>query len=404
MNPSVSSTAPVAVLGAGPYGLSTAAHLHARGVPVRVFGEVMGTWRNRMPTGMYLKSTPWASSIAAPRAGFTLADYSRAHGLEPLAGHAPVPIQHFIDYGTWFQQQLVPEVETAAVERIDRAGTGYEVELSAGERFAARAVVIASGFLEFAYVPTELASLAPDGPSPSALMSHTSQLHDLGVFAGRRVAVSGAGQSALETAALLHEQGADVEVLVRGPAIVFGTTPARLDKQAGTLRNPESTLGPGWMLLAIARYGALFRRLPERKRLQLVDEVLGPAGAWWLRERFVGHVPVDLATRVRRAEREGAHVRLELEGIAGSRELTVDHVVAATGYAFDIDRVGFLAPDLRRSLRRTGSWPWLSPSFESSLRGLYFVGIAAAAIYGPVMRFVCGTPFPARRVSAALAG
>lgn len=71
---------PVAVIGAGPFGLSTAAHLRARGIPVRVFGDPMVSWRDHMPAGMLLKSTPAASNLDAPQHGHTLVDYCDAAG------------------------------------------------------------------------------------------------------------------------------------------------------------------------------------------------------------------------------------------------------------------------------------------------------------------------------------
>jgi FAD-dependent urate hydroxylase len=396
-------SSPVAVIGAGPYGLATAAHLRERGVELRVFGDVMGSWSTRMPVGMFLKSTPWASSIAAPRAGHTLADFSVAHGDKPLVGHEPVPVEQFIRYGRWFQSQLVPDVEDTTVARVDGTAGRFELTLSTGERVAARAVVLASGFADYAYTPPELAGLASASAGPSELLSHSGQLHDLSVFAGRRVSVVGAGQSALETAALLHELGVDVRVIARAPRVIFGERPARIDRQRGSLLAPESTLGPAWSLWALANCGSQFHWLPQAKRLQLVAEVLGPAGAWWLRERVDGAIPVDVGTTVRAARADAGEVVLDLVSASGERQLRVDHVIAATGYEVSVDLLSFLAPELRGALRRVGGWPRLNGSFESTVRGMYFVGLSAAAAYGPVMRFVCGTRFPARRVSAAVA-
>ena len=41
----------VAIVGAGPYGLSIAAHLRVAGVTFRIFGRPMQTWRYHMPDG-----------------------------------------------------------------------------------------------------------------------------------------------------------------------------------------------------------------------------------------------------------------------------------------------------------------------------------------------------------------
>ncbi|MER6984557.1 FAD-dependent oxidoreductase, partial [Streptomyces carpinensis] len=205
---------PVAVIGAGPYGLSVAAHLRARGLPVRVFGEVMGSWRHAMATGMFLKSTPDAVDLSAPEPGGRLADFLRVHGEQELTELTPIPCDVFVRYGQWFQKRYVGEVEPARVVAVDRAadGSGFAVRLDDGQELAARTVVVATGLNGLAHIPQELRRLAPEGPGAEALVSHTSHHTDLSRYAGRRVAVIGGGQSALESAALLHEAGARAQV------------------------------------------------------------------------------------------------------------------------------------------------------------------------------------------------
>ena len=93
--PAITSSAPAVVIGAGPYGLSVAAHLRGRGIAVRTFGDVMDGWHTHMPAGMFLKSTSSASSLSAPGTGSTLADFCVVSGT-PAAGrgrrgaHRPV--------------------------------------------------------------------------------------------------------------------------------------------------------------------------------------------------------------------------------------------------------------------------------------------------------------------------
>ena len=395
---------PAVIIGAGPYGLSIASHLQARGVPTRIFGEIMGSWRLRMPAGMCLKSTPWASSLSAPDPGFTLADFQAATGLPQLRDDEVVPVEQFIRYGEWFAGQLEPAVEPAAVRRIERRGDGFGVTLDTGEDIEAGSVVAAHGLAGFAHVPAELAAASPDGPSPAGLVSHSSQHHQLAAFAGRQVAVIGAGQSALESAALLHEAGAGVQLIAREP-VRFGDAPADPDRQASRLLpEPRTPLGPSWGLYPFSYLPGGFRYLPERVRLSLVRKVLGPLGAWWLEDRVAGQFPVHAGYRVEDVRPDGEQAALRLLAADGRRlQVRADHVIAATGYRPDVATIGFLSPDLRARLQtRTGS-PRLSASFESDVPGLYFVSLAAAATFGPLMRFVCGTSFTARRVGAAVA-
>ncbi|MGD0375620.1 MAG: NAD(P)/FAD-dependent oxidoreductase [Streptosporangiaceae bacterium] len=394
---------PAVIVGAGPYGLSIASHLQARGVPVRIFGEVMGSWRNQMPAGMCLKSTPWASSLGAPEPGSTLADFQAAHGIPKLRDDEVVPLEQFIRYGEWFAGRLTPEVEPSMVHWIEKRGDGFLVRLDTGENIAARSVVLANGLAGFAHVPAELAAIAPDGASPFGLVSHSSHHHQLAEYAGRQVAVIGAGQSALESAALLHESGADVQLVAREP-IRFGDPPADPDRQAHSLLPaPRTPLGPSWGLYPFSYLAGGFRYLPERARLRLVRKVLGPLGAWWLADRVNGKFPVHEGYRLEEAYLDGAKAALRLVAEDGHRfTVRTDHVLAATGYRPDVSKIGFLSPGLRARLQTPTGSPRLSASFESDVPGLYVVSLAAAATFGPLMRFVCGTPFTARRVSAAI--
>ncbi|WP_371527799.1 NAD(P)-binding domain-containing protein [Streptomyces sp. NBC_01283] len=393
---------PVAVIGAGPFGLSTAAHLRARGIPVRVFGDPMVSWRAHMPAGMLLKSTPVASSIDAPQRGHNLVDYCDAAGIPRLVTDEDIiPIETFVAYGEWFKDKLVPDLEQVRVVSVHRKGTsGFDLKLDSGEQFTARAVVVATGLSGLAQLPPALVAAAPDGPAPSGAVSHSSQHSDLSRFAGRELIVVGAGQSALETAVLAAEAGATVRVVARGKgSVAFGSPPWKQPK----LR-PESPFGRAWSLHALSYYPHPYRYLPPQARHFLVRRILGPLGAWWLRDRYEGKVETREVRRLISADvREGSPV-LRLETLGGRiRELSADHVIAATGYRVDIAAMDFLDPALRARLAASRGTPKLGAGYVSSIPGLYFTGLPAAASYGPVMRFVCGTEFASPRLAGHLA-
>ncbi|MQS15212.1 lysine N(6)-hydroxylase/L-ornithine N(5)-oxygenase family protein [Streptomyces kaniharaensis] len=396
-----STEVPVAIVGAGPYGLSVAAHLRAADVPVRILGQPMGSWRARMPAGMFLKSTPRASSISDPAGRHGLNDFRATEGLPWVGDRYAIPLDEFIRYGEWFQRRCVPEVERAAVVRIEPNSHGFRLRLDTGERFTARAVVVASGFPPYATIPAELRPLLEAG-----LVSHTSDHADLATFAGRRVAVIGAGQSALESATLMHEADADVILIARTDRLIFGTPPTtdwdRDRPWPVRLAKPATPLGPGWSFAAFSNATGAFRHLPDRTRARLVRTVLGPSGGWWLRERMEDRFPVLTGHEAVSAVEADGRVRLRLRGPTGALE--VDHVLAATGYRVDIDRLDILDAGLRRSVaRRNAGAPRLTSGFESSVPGLYFTGLSAADTFGPLMRFVCGTGFAARRISRSIA-
>ncbi|MFE0458492.1 FAD-dependent oxidoreductase [Kitasatospora sp. NPDC058965] len=407
MESSSSPRTQATVVGAGPYGLAIAAHLRARGIEPRVFGETMESWQARMPAGMYLKSTPSASSIAGPAGRGRLEQFRAEEGRPGGEDRHPVPIAEFIDYGRWFQSRWVPDVAATRVIEVarDPAG-GFQVTLDDGERFASATVVLATGLGPYAHVPADLAPLVEAG-----VASHSADHHDLGTFAGKRVLVLGAGQSGLETAALLHESGAEPVLVARTDRLLFGDPPAT-DRPADRplpvrLAKPGSPLGPGWSLLAFAQGPAAFRYLPERTRTHFVRTVLGPSGAWWLRERVAGRFPQLTGYQPTAGWAEDGQVRLELRAVDGGtgvpRSVAADHLICATGYRIDLRRLELLSPSLRALLLRDGPVPRLRAGFESAVPGLYFAGLSAAPSFGPVLRFVCGTGFAARRISAAVA-
>ena len=394
-----------AIVGAGPYGLAAASYLHAQGIDLRVFGSLMAGWTDYMPRGMFLKSTMIDTDIGSPRHGLGLRDFCSEHGITPYddgGGERPIPRDDFVAYGGWFQQHAVPVVEDVKVVRIDMARGGHRVELATGESFVAKNVVMAVGVSPFAYLPPQLRRAR--GGSSLSRVSHTRDHRDLSVFAGQRVAVLGAGQSACETAVLLHEAGANVHLVIRAPVMSWCTPPA--PTTAGfwhRLRKPPAPLGAGWTHLLVARYAHLIRHLPDTTRMRLLQSILGPRAAWWLRERFSDEIDVRLARRVRGAVERDDCVELQLASVGDDDEvLEVDHVLAGTGYRFNLARMGLLSADIRTGLATVGGYPRLSKGFESSVPGIFFTGLAGAGTFGPVLRFVAGTDFAASTLSAGV--
>jgi FAD-dependent urate hydroxylase len=394
------------VIGAGPYGLATATHLTERGVDHRAFGTPMGDWLEHMPVGMCLKSTARDSSIGSPHPGVGLGSWCADAGVEPYdkdGGETPIPVTEFVEYGRWFQGREVPELEQEQVAGIARTPSGFQVELASGERFSSRTVVLAVGTAPFAYVPPEIRPAGRDAAWACGRISHSADHHDLSGFRGKTVAVMGRGQSALETAVLLHESGAEVHLLVRSPEVIWGGLPLGPDLTLlQKLHSPPSNLGNGWKHLLVTRYAAGFRHLPDGVRLAATRTILGPYGAWWLKPRFEG-IDVRLQTKVAGANPQADGVRLDLVDQNGTRsQLDVDHVLAATGYRVDVRSLGLLSGDLAGSVRTVqgseGS-PRLTRGFESSVPGLFFSGLAAAATFGPMLRFVCGSEFAGPRIA-----
>jgi thioredoxin reductase len=387
------------VVGAGPYGLSIAAHAAAAGLDLRILGRPMASWRDHMPGGMFLKSEPWASNLSDAAREHTLAAYCAERDERAEHGH-PLPIETFTDYGMWFARRLPVPVEEQNVVSVTPHGDGFRVETDTGEVMLCRTLALAIGVMPFVHLPQALRDLPPE------LASHSSGHHDLAAFKGREVTVVGAGQAALETAALLLEHGALPTVVARAGAINWNTVPQPLRRNPlARLRAPHSGLGTGWSSWAYSRVPWAVRRLPETTRVKIATTALGPAGAWWLRERVEGAVPVRMGHRIRRAVRIEDGVRLELATPGEGRSLIeTEHVIAATGFVPDLRRLDLLDPALRDGLTAVLGTraPQLDAGFESSRPGLFFAGLLAAPTFGPSMRFVYGASFTAGRLVKAV--
>jgi thioredoxin reductase len=388
-----------AVVGAGPYGLSIAAHLKARGISFGIFGKPMATWLRHMPKSMLLKSDGFASNLSSPMGDNSVRSFCDRRGIAYDDYNIPVSLNTFTEYALDFQHRLVPEIDERTVVSLALRDGGFALELEGGERIDARRVVLAVGITHFEYLPQVL------GQYEGQFVSHSSAHRDFDRFPNSDVTVVGGGASALELAAALHEVGARVRLVVRAPIIRF-SSPAQSGGPSlwRRVRHPRSGLGPSLRSWLFCELPHLFRYLPAPLRLGIVRRHLGPSSPHYLRPRVIGRVTVLTGHEVQSAALRDNRICLNLRNCA-SEPVTVatDHVIAATGYRVDLNRLRFLDDNLRRRIRTAGPMPALSSNLESSVPGLYFAGLAAAGSFGPLMRFVHGTEFAARRVSAHIA-
>lgn len=388
----------VAVVGAGPYGLSIAAHLREHGVPFRIFGEPLDNWRHHMPVGMTLKSQPFASSLSDPLGEGTLAKYCAARDIPYDDIHIPVSLELFNSYGLDFARRFVPDLEKQQVTSVARSGEGFELKLDDGSTLEADHVVAAVGITHFGEIPAVLAGL------PEELVSHSSAHNDLSGFAGRDVTVVGAGASAVDIATLLHEAGARVSLISRGAAPKFYPLPQHGPRSPWErICHPSAALGPSFRFWLYERRPSLFRLFPGPVRLKIIDHALGPATPDTMKARFEAGVAVSIGESIEQARVEQGRLRLVLESQGGStRETVTDHVIAATGYQPRLSSLDFLSDELRSSIQTYAQMPLLSSNFESSARGLFFVGLSAVGSFGPLMRFVAGASYVAPRLTREL--
>ena len=357
----------------------------------------MQSWRENMPKGMLLKSEGFASFLFDPESSFTLEHYCAENNLPYAHVGIPVPLETFAAYGVEFQKRFVPSLEETNITSVKRSGDGFELRTETGELFQARKVIIAAGIAHFGYLPPILADL------PRDKVVHSSTHHDLSGFKGQKVAVIGAGSSAIDIAALLHEQGADVHLIARRKSLVFHNRTHEPRPLLQRMLRPRSGLGASWKSKLCTDAPLLFYRMPQKLRFEIVRRHLGPSGTWFIRDKVEGCIPVHAGTTLKQACVTNGHVNLKFtEADGGETELAVDHVIAATGYRIAISRWKFLNDDLLKQIRTVEDTPVLSTNFESSVKGLYIVGLASANSFGPLTRFAYGAKFTAKRLSRHL--
>ena len=375
-----------------------AAHLRGHGADHRIFGPPLSTWREHMPKGMLLKSDGFASSLSAPGDGWALRRYCSEEGLHYHDTDLPVALSDFVDYGLAFQQRYAPDLEPQQVVGVAPEGNDWRLALDDGRSLSARRVVMAAGITHFDQTPPVFSDLPPDQ------VSHSSAHHDLSQFAGAEVTVVGAGSSAVDMAVNLAEAGARTRLVARKPQVKFAS--ARRPGPRGLwsrVRHPSSGLGPSLRSRLACDAPDLFRVLPAEARLEVVRRHLGPSSPWALKAKLEAGVEVLTGRRIAAVSGAGGRMRLDLAGAGGATHtVEADHVICATGYRADLDRLTFLDPQVRATLQRVGTAPALSSGFESSAPGLHFVGAAAAPSFGPLMRFMFGDDFAARRVAGRL--
>jgi hypothetical protein len=384
------------IIGAGPYGLSVAANLLQRYIPFRIFGRTMSMWSQHMPKGMLVKSDGFATNFGD--LPLTLERFCQETNRPYAHRGYRVPVEDVIAYGRAIQERYVGAVDDRRVISVTRSYGGFLVHLNDGEEVYAERVIVATGLKGFERLP-EIRGLRPG----YAFLTHSSEHSDLAAFAGRNIVVIGGGQSAVETAALLHEQGAaQVTVLSRSPLVWFAPEKDYVPNLWTKIRHPSFGMG-GWKTILWSEMPQVFHRLPRTFRIAKAYSTFGPAGSGWMRHRVLNMPGIDLQVGyIRQIDGNNLQVKFIDDGVVRERTIVADHIIAATGFKYDLRKIRFLA-SLLPNIRWTAEGiPWLNGRYETTVPGLHVVGILSAVAWGPSMRFIYGTNFVAPLIARSL--
>lgn len=371
------------IIGAGPFGLSLAAQVAHDEIDHLILGTPMGFWESHMPDGMYLRSEcDWHLD---PLGIDTIEAYLASRQITP-DDVLPLSLSFYLDYARWFQARKRIAPLDVRVQRLDKVDGLFRARLGDGEQISARNVVLALGFEYFRHIPDDLLALLPPDR-----FSHTCDTVDLTPFREKQVLIVGGRQSAFEWAALLREQGASSVHLSHrhdSPAYQIAEWAWVNPLVAAMIDNP------GW-----------FRGLPAAERDAVIERMWGEGRLKvepWLEPRLAGDA-ITISPRTRLAacdELPSGELGIRLDN---GRSCIVDHVILATGYKVQLERIPLLARgNLLPSIALHNGFPALDTHFQTSVPGLYITSMAASQDFGPFFGFTGAVRASAKLIAAGL--
>jgi thioredoxin reductase len=364
----------IIIIGAGPYGISIAAHAAARHLSYKLLGYPMDFWKNQMPQNMFIRTPPDLVSFSDPKGEFTIQRYSLESNTKL---ESPMPRTVFVQYASWFAEKAGVEFTPEWVESLSYNGNCYSLTTESGQQLTAKNVVIATGIKDFQYIPKMFNELS------SKWVSHTLGYTSFKQFREKNIIVVGSGQSAWEAAALLHEAKANVQLVFRNKAPVYGGN--RVEE------------------VVLKKIGNIFFKLPRlfKKKIWHIASVTVPI-AHFLRSYVEGKVSQVSNVSVVQSFVDDDRIQLKLSN--GSM-MNADHVIVASGFKINLERLPFLEKDLKSKIIREedyAEFPKLNRYFESNCKGLYFAGPLSSHSHGPTFRFILGLEKTAKTIISSI--
>jgi len=360
----------LAIIGAGPAGLSLAAWAQESGISYQVFGEPLSFWKRHIPP-LCLRSPPVATNLSSPRPGHTYLDFARDHGIED---GPQIEMSDFIGYATEFCDTHGIRTSHGFIQTIQYRDNCWGLKYGE-ETLLAKNVAIAIGLNGSQRNPG-----LPDAMSP--MWNYVGNIHDYGRFKGQRVAVVGGGQSGVEAALLAAGAGADVHLAIREDGVKF-----------------RSLHAPGeWFYRNLFKHSRLLMPLlpgfaQDRLLAYLLEGTAEPA----LKDRLEqGDITLHTNASIAPIETHSATFVIRRPC---KEPVDVDYVIVAAGFNYDIRKMKMFVdlPILER-----GGLPILNRYAMSSMPNLYFTGMSALRLVGPQCQFVSGSGVMSPRIISGI--
>ncbi len=355
------------IIGAGPYGLAAAVCARRQDIDFRVIGTPMAFWKTHMPSGMHLR-TPCDWQVDN-----SLDNYLSERGLSETALD-PVPLDFFTDYITAAVRTYdLPLINSRVKQLLFEQGC-FKCPLANGDIAFAKNVIVATGYYDYRFIPAEYRSLFP-----AERLSHTADTCDFDGLKGKRCLIIGGRQSAFEWAVLLKEFASEIHIVFRHVLPEFKRS--NWSWVHPFLEKTREILG-WYRNLASTEQEKIQSRFWRDGRLEL-EAWLMPG----LQDARVKIWPNTMIT----GSLPGSNGALEIT-LNRTTKLSVDHIIAATGYRPELTALPFLRRgNVLERLQRNNGFPVLDPYYQSSMPGLYFTGIHAVNDFGPFLFFVAGS-------------
>ncbi len=371
------------IIGAGPYGLATAAYAKHLGIDFAILGKPMEFWRNRMPKGMHLRSgSNWHMDALEIH---TFERFLDTKGLKP-AQVDPISVNLYVEYVDWFIKEVGIKTIPSYVRRLERRHGEFEAFFDSGEAVIAKNVLAAPGLNFFRNVPADLVAKLPAGR-----FTHSCETVNFEALRDLRCLIVGGRQSAFEWAALMTEAGVkEVHLVYRHDTPLFTAS--------------DWTWVDPLMDLTV-RVRGWYRHLPPKER-EAIEKRFWAEGRLKLEPWLAPRVSKPNVKLWPHRSVEGSKV-LPDGGLSvrltDGETVEVDHIILATGYHVNMRQVPYLSKaTILSHLKVHGGYPILNEDFQTSVPGLFLTGLVASQDFGPFYGFVRGCPSAAKIIGERL--